>query len=146
MFQKCLYQFKGCYDYELKDIFLDYYKDYLKIKYVNYIIIPAPSYKKHDEERGFNHIEEIFKCLNKKMLHLIEKNEDIKQSDNSYENRKKIKKILTIHNGEMIKNKKILLVDDVFTSGSTIKAMIKLVKMYKPKKIKVLVLSKTRLK
>ena len=41
-------------------------------------------------------------------------------------------------------NKKVLIVDDVCTTGSTIKAMIKLLNSKKPKQIKVLVLSHTK--
>ena len=37
---------------------------------------------------------------------------------------------------------KVLIVDDVYTSGSTINAMIKLVKKAHPKSIKILILSK----
>ena len=39
--------------------------------------------------------------------------------------------------------KNILIVDDVFTTGSTIRAAIDLVKQAKPKNIKVLVMAKT---
>ena len=40
--------------------------------------------------------------------------------------------------------KKVLIVDDVFTTGSTVNAMIDLIKPKNPKKIKILVMSKTR--
>jgi len=41
---------------------------------------------------------------------------------------------------------KILIVDDVFTTGATVQGIIKLVKTLNPKKIRVLVMSKTFLK
>jgi predicted amidophosphoribosyltransferase len=50
---------------------------------------------------------------------------------------------LIIENGEQIRDKKILIVDDVFTTGSTVKSMIRLLERYKPKKIQILLLSKT---
>ena len=138
-----LYQFKGCFDIELGKVFLEYYLMYLRIKYFGYILVPAPSYKTSDEERGFNHVVEIFSSLKMKMCRCIHKINDIKQSDLSAKERQNIGKNLIIKNGEELTNKKVLIVDDVFTTGSTIKAMINLTEKYKPKKIKILVLSKT---
>ena len=140
--QKILYQFKGCKDYELKTVFLEYYKEYLNSKFKNYIMIPAPSYSKNDDERGFNHVEEIFGCLNLKMNKCIHKIKEVKQADLTTKEREQIGSILTI-DGVDLRGKRILLVDDVFTTGSTIKAMIKLVKEKGASKIKVLVMSKT---
>ena len=57
--KKLIYQFKGCYDYELKDVFLFRYVTYLKWKFNDYILVPAPSSKVDDEKRGFNHAELI---------------------------------------------------------------------------------------
>ena len=62
-----IFQYKGCHDYELKSVFLNYVKNFLKIMYFSYIIVPMPSYFKDDEIRGYNHVEEIFKELNLKM-------------------------------------------------------------------------------
>ena len=56
--------------------------------------------------------------------------------------REKIGNYLTIDEVDL-SNKKILLVDDVYTTGSTIKSMIKLVKEKGAKKVKVLIMSKT---
>ena len=41
---------------------------------------------------------------------------------------------LEVVKGERVRGKKILLVDDLFTTGATVKAMIKLLKPYNPKK------------
>ena len=62
------------------------------------------------------------------------------------EERQNIKKYLRIENGEKLTNKNVLLVDDVFTTGATMKAMIELIKPFNPKKIKVLVMAKTTIK
>ena len=140
--QELLYQFKGCHDYELKTIFLEYYQSYLNMKFKGYDMIPAPSSKSSDKERGFNHVEEMFGILNLKMLKCIHKTRKIKQADLTTKEREKIGKHLRVDNVDLT-NKKVLLVDDVYTTGSTIKAMIKLVKEKGAKKIKVLLMSKT---
>ena len=140
--QEILYQFKGCKDYELRTVFLEYYKTYLNYKFNNYIMIPAPSFKKNDEERGFNHVDEMFKILHLKMMKCIHKIKEVKQADLTTKERAKIGKNLVIDDVDL-SGKKILLVDDVFTTGSTIKAMIKLVREKGAKKVKVLLMSKT---
>ena len=140
--QELLYQFKGCKDYELRTVFLEYYCAYLNNKFNGYKIIPAPSYKDNDEERGFNHVVEIFKILRLKMLCCIHKTKPIKQADLTTKEREKIGDVLVIDNVDL-SHTKVLLVDDVFTTGSTIKSMIKLCREKGAKKIKVLLMSKT---
>ena len=140
--QEILYQFKGCKDYELKTVFLEYYKHWLNFKFKGYIVVPAPSFKKSDEERGFNHVYEIFKNLDLKMCCCVHKTKKVKQADLTSEERKNIKDVLVIDDIDF-SGKKVLIVDDVFTTGSTVKTMISLVKEKNPKKIKVLVMSKT---
>lgn len=140
--QKHLYQFKGCFDIELAGVFLDYFRHFLFLKYFGYTLVPAPSSKDADETRGFNHVVEMFKPLKLKMLPCIHKTTNVKQSDLHSDERKNIKNHLIIDDVDLSK-KKILIVDDVFTTGSTVRAMIDLIKSKNPKKIKVLVMSKT---
>ena len=61
--RKLIYQYKGCYDYELHQVFLDRYAKEIKLRYFDRYVIPIPSYQNEDEERGFNHVIETFKSL-----------------------------------------------------------------------------------
>ena len=143
--QSLLYQFKGCYDYELKDVFLGRYNRELSIRYKNYIIVPIPSYVEDDEEREFNHVVEIFKSLKLQMLFLLKKTARVKQATSTSSQRKNINKHIELIDKPDLSNKKILIVDDVYTTGSTMKAAISLIRQLNPKKIRVLVISKTKL-
>lgn len=138
-----LYQLKGCFDIEIASVFLEYFLPYLNIKYRNYYLVPAPSFVDSDNERGFNHVEEIFKTLSTNFIKCIHKTKDVKQADLNSSERSNIKDALTIDDVNL-SDKKILIVDDVFTTGSTVNAMIDLLKTKNPKKIKILVMSKTK--
>ena len=107
-----IYKFKGCYDYELKDLFLNMYKRELSLLYSGYEMIPAPSYIEDDKKRGYNHVIEIFKNLKLKINEAFLKTEKFKQADNNFKNRKKIKKYIKLKE-DVVLGKKILLVDDV---------------------------------
>lgn len=140
--QEILYQFKGCKDYELNTVFLEYFNSFINQRFRGYIMVPAPSYEKSNEERGFNHVQEMFQNTKLKQLNIIHKTKQVKQADSTTEERQKIGNYLTIDDLDL-SDKKILIVDDVFTTGSTVRAMIKLLKEKGAKKIKVLVMAKT---
>lgn len=136
-----LFLFKGCYDYEMRKVFLDYQKTWLHFVYLGYVIVPAPSFAGHDEKRGFNHVVEMFSSLGLPIVRAIEKTEDIKQSSLNAKERAKVGRHLRWIDGISVKGKKVLLVDDVYTTGSTMRALVRLVKAHNPKRIKVLVMS-----
>ncbi len=137
-----IFIFKGCHDYELKDTFLYYFKLEIRLRYFNYYLVPMPSSKLDDEKRGFNHVVELFKVLNLPFLNVLKKTKKHKQSNLSFEERKSVINFLEVENGEKIEGKNILLVDDICTTGSTLKAAIKLISPYKPRKIQILVIAK----
>ena len=107
-------------------------------------MIPIPSYQNEDEERGFNHVIETFKSLGLKMLNILEKTEKHKQALSSFNQRKKVYKYLELKSHPDLSKKKVLIVDDVYTTGSTMKSAIHLIEKLNPKKIDVLVVAKTR--
>ena len=140
--RELLFKFKGCYDIELKDVFLDRYIFYLKIKYQGYSVVPLPSYHLDDLKRGFNHIEEIYRRLNLPILKVLKKIKNEKQAKKNKKERMNAQKNFEITDLDLIKNKKILIVDDVYTTGSSMNAAINLVKRGNPRKISVLVIAK----
>jgi len=141
-----LYQVKGCYDVELAEVFFSRFKAELHHLFKGFILVPAPSSKSDDKEREFNHVEAIFKPLKLPFLFLIEKAFPYKQAELNARQRTKAKTRMKLITNNKMYGKKILIIDDVYTTGSTIKGMIGLIKPLKPKKIMVMVMSKTFLK
>ena len=142
--KELIYKYKGCFDYELKDTFLNLYYKEIKIRYSGYKIIPIPSYIEDDKNRGFNHVVEMFKNLGLEPLPIIEKTAHFKQAEHKARTRSQISKYLVIKKPVDLSKSKVLIVDDIYTTGSTMKAAINLVEKLNPKEIRVLVLVKTR--
>ena len=141
--KKLIYQYKGCFDYELNETFLNLYIKEIKLRFHGYKIIPIPSYIEDDKKRGFNHVVEAFKKLDLEVLPIITKTAHQKQADKSAKKRKEINKYLAFNEKIDLKNTKVLLVDDIYTTGNTMKAVINMVEKLNPKEIRVLVLAKT---
>ncbi|MBE6143761.1 MAG: ComF family protein [Erysipelotrichaceae bacterium] len=138
--KKLIYQYKGCFDIELGSVFLERHLLELKIKYKGYVIVPVPSWEESNQKRGFNHIVEIFKFIGIPIFPCIKKKYDFKQSNLSKIEREKINQKLVLEDYKILKNKKVLLVDDVISTGSSIKACLELIKKGNPKRIKCLVI------
>lgn len=137
-----LFIFKGCFDYELYSTFLNIYENELKIKYTGFHIVFVPSTKESDEKRGFNHVKEMFKFLNLPTIDLLKKVGNDKQANSSYQERKEIGKHIVLTKKIDLSGKKVLIVDDVITTGATLKASINLIKSLNPKKIEILTMAK----
>lgn len=136
-----IYSFKGCYDIMLSECFLTYEIKILRLLYKGYYIIPVPSSKESDDLRGFNHVEEIFKPLKLPFLKILIKTKNYKQSSlNAIQRTQSVSYIERISN-ELLTDKNILLVDDIITTGSTIKRSIELIQELKPKKLKVVTIA-----
>ena len=107
-------------------------------------MIPIPSYEEDDQIRGFNHVVEAFGFLDLKMLKILEKTAHHKQATKGAKGRKNIIKYLAIKNPIDLSKEKILLVDDIYTTGSTMRSALNLIEKLHPKDIKILVLAKTK--
>ena len=112
------------------------------------IIIPVPLHPKRERERGFNQCEilafELAKLTKKKFLKnvLIKIKNTPPQSILDFKERKKnIKGAFYVKDNSFIHNKNILLIDDIYTSGSTILECSKILKKAGVKKIFVLTLA-----
>ena len=103
--------------------------------FADFILIPVPMEKKKLKWRGFNQAEEIGKELAKffgiSLLNnvLAKIKETPAQVDLSEEERKEnIRNAFSIKNGGQILGRKILLVDDIYTTGSTLTECAKVLK------------------
>ena len=82
-------------------------------------------------------------CLRLPFARYLEKRIEAKQSDLSAEARKEVGKYIAYVGPKDLRRAKILLVDDVYTTGSTAKACMKALLAHHPKKLVFLAMSKT---
>lgn len=115
----------------------------------DFLLIPVPLYKKKLKERGFNQSEEIAKelsffwkipLISDVLLKIKETSSQIKLSKEERE--KNLKEAFICKNFEKIKGKKIILIDDVFTTGSTMEECSRILKQAGAKEILGIVIAR----
>lgn len=164
-FNELIYIFK--YEGFIRKLILDYKfheKPYMYISIVAFIlknkkifeklqnydeIIPVPISKKRMKERGYNQSLLIAKKISKDVKIplqancLVKTKNIIEQSKLNKEQRKQnIQNVYELKNREILNNKQILLIDDIYTTGSTVNECVKILQQGEPKKVDVLVLAK----
>ncbi len=164
-FNELMYIFK--YEGQIRKLILDYKfneKSYIYLTFVNFLlknkkifeniknydtIISVPISKKRLKTRGYNQslliarkiaeqtkLELVNNCL-------IKTKNIIEQSKLNKEDRiQNIQGVYELKNKQLIENKKILLIDDIYTTGSTVNECSKILRQGNPKKIGILVLAK----
>lgn len=115
----------------------------------NFTIVSIPLHYRRERQRGFNQskllADEISKKFNIKIIDCLKRtknNNPQAKLKNNNEREKNISGCFKIINPESIKNKNILLIDDVFTSGATINEAVKILKENGARKIIALVAAK----
>lgn len=95
-------------------------------------LVPVPLHPRRLRERGFNQAEYICKGMSEVLHipidteHLMRKRNNSHQSLSQFEQREKnVKDLFALRYPEEWKNKHVLLVDDVITSGATLMACVK---------------------
>ena len=113
------------------------------------IIIPVPIHKKRMRKRGYNQSELIAKELAKKVkikcytdILLKVKNNRMQSTLTKKEREENAKNVYKLKNEEKIYNKKVLIFDDIYTTGATITSCIKELEKSKVIKIGILTLAK----
>ena len=112
-------------------------------------ILPVPISRKRKNTRGYNQSELIGKELSKNIkveciTDCLFKNKNIIEQSklNREERQKNIQGVYILKNKERLNNKKIILIDDIYTTGSTVNECCKILKKAKPRKIDVLTIAK----
>ena len=165
-FKKHLYIFK--YEGIIKERLIKYkfnernyiYKAFVKFMlknkkicdfFKNYdIIIPVPIHTKRRMERGYNQSALIAKEISKEIQKidyledvLIKKiNNKPQSTKNKSERKNNVIGAYYMKNKEKINNKKILLLDDIYTTGNTVNECCKILQSANPKCIDVITIAK----
>ncbi|MBN7574705.1 MULTISPECIES: ComF family protein [Clostridium] len=146
-------KFKYKSNFTAGDILAEFLEEYIirNLKYQEYVITYIPLSKKSKKIRGFNQCEYIAKKIAKdlsiEVLEILIKDKETKEQkrlkkDERYEN---IKDAFKIKKGLEIRKYNIILVDDVTTTGATLKEAYKLLRKYQVKDIKLLTLAKSHI-
>jgi competence protein ComFC len=114
------------------------------------IIIPVPMYYKKENKRGYNQAKLVARRLSKELKNLdfldnclIKKKDTRPQSSlNKIERLNNLNGVYKIENTQKIKDKKIILFDDVYTTGTTANECSRLLKQAGAKKVAVFTLAK----
>ena len=113
------------------------------------IILPVPIHKKRKAKRGYNQSELIAKEIAKKLnmeyynTVLIKDINNIPQSTLTQAKRQEnVLGIYKVINSQKIENKSILLIDDIYTTGSTVNECSRVLKQNGARSIDVLTLAK----
>ncbi len=115
----------------------------------NFLLIPIPLHQKRLIWRGFNQSELLAKEVGNFFKvgvnsEILRRNKNtLPQTElNEKERKLNIKNIFVCQNKDVIKNKKIILIDDVFTTGSTLNEAAKTLKKFGAKEVWGLVLAR----
>lgn len=113
------------------------------------IIIPVPVHRKRKNERGYNQTElvarEIVKNTNLTILkNVLIKEKNIKplSSMNAKERKQNIKGTFKVIENSNIKNKKVLIFDDIYTTGSTTKEATRVLREAGVSKVGILTIAR----
>jgi ComF family protein len=106
-----------------------YAEDLLKESILFDVVLPIPLHKNKLKLRGFNQSEWFAKGLANQMNSVLDNTSLIRTKQTSTQTRKRkferwenVEGIFNLETADLLKNKKVLLVDDVITTGATIEA------------------------
>ena len=124
-FMKFLVQYKECMDEALKDVFVSPYLYPLKRRTAGKTLVVMPSSVEKRELRGFDTLKQLYGLLDRPFADLLEKGKNFQQSGNP-EQRKKNAETIRLKDKVAVPQGKMILVDDVVTTGSTLLAASRL--------------------
>lgn len=131
-------QYKESFDELLHKIFVWPLRFSVWFFYHDYSIVCVPTTQHSINRRGFDHMKLIASCLGNDILEdILIKKDSPKQSLLHVDERREVHKYFSINNSAQLKGKKIILIDDVVTTGASLLACYHLLLPH-CKKVKVI--------
>lgn len=149
--KELILNFKYKNDFSSGDVLIKLVEERLKYIDEDYYLTYIPIGKKSLKERGFNQCEYVAKELAfRNKLQVMEtiikiKETKVQKSLKKEERQKNLIGAFSLKDKTLVKGKKFILIDDVVTTGATLKEGIKILKEGGAKEIKVLTLAKSHI-
>lgn len=150
LIHKYKYSFAKEISWTLSEILIRYLEKSFRDDVKKYCLIAVPLHRQRFNWRGFNQSEEIAKILSQRFSLSLNNNCLIRQKKtasqagikNPQKRKDNLQNAFVLKNPKLIKNKNIILLDDVFTSGATMEAAAATLKSGGAKRIIGLVVAK----
>ena len=114
------------------------------------VFVPVPIHPKRKSERGFNQADKLAQAVGDRLqiyvdtTSLVRKHYRQKQSLQDRQGRQSLHHDFKLHRKDILHNKNVCLVDDVFTTGATLSACARAIATADPKKILALTFARAR--
>lgn len=120
--ENLLYQYKEGQDVALRQLFFWEHRHRVEKRFKGVSMLLMPSGQAKNQERGFHALKEMCTVIRLTTLEPFVKRSDHKQSLLSYEERQRIFEFMEIRGDVKLDRRHVLLVDDVVTTGATLRA------------------------
>lgn len=118
--ENMIFQYKEGLDTALRDVFFHDIMKKINAKFRHYTIVLLPSSEEKTIERGFHPVKDMLHACRLKTIEPFYKTCNHKQSLQSFENRRNISQVIKMKPDIVLPKTRLLLVDDVVTSGNTL--------------------------
>ncbi|MFJ7831952.1 phosphoribosyltransferase family protein [Peribacillus sp. NPDC097284] len=120
------YKYRG--DYALAEAFVPFLKERMKDLRFD-IVTVIPLSEERLRERGFNQAQALTDLLGLETMEILTRLHTEKQSKKSREERISLPQVFQVIELDAIQNKSIVIVDDIYTTGSTLRHAAKALKL-----------------
>jgi competence protein ComFC len=118
--------YKEYFDEALAPVFFRKIKKKIEMDFKGFVCVPLPSSTEKVAQRGFHHLHRMIDSLNIEMKDVLQKTKNVKQARLSKEERTKIDTVFEIKKDMVHTFENLVLIDDVCTTGASLKAAISL--------------------
>lgn len=112
------YKYRG--DYALAEVFAVYLKDFLMPLHYDLLTV-IPLSEERQQERGFNQAEALLAVAKLPCTQTLTRIHSEKQSKKTRQERMALAHIFQVSDASIINRKSVVLIDDIYTTGSTIR-------------------------